>query len=167
MNYEYRLKDTDYSITLDKSENGFKMTVGDKTLPLSVQRIDSNAFMLTADGVKKLVHVARTDGKVYVHIDGRVHILEDVLAEQEAGGGGDEILDGIQKIVAPMPGKLVKVSVEEGEKVTQGTTVCIVEAMKMENVVQAKIDGIVKDIAFQPGDLVDTDNPILVIEAEE
>lgn len=167
MNYEYRIDDETYSISLDKSENGYKLTVGDQSLSLAVERVDQNTFKLTTDGKHKILHVAQTNGKVYVQLDGRVHVLEDVLAEEEAGGGGAEIVDGIQRVVAPMPGKLVKVTVSEGEKVTKGTTVCIVEAMKMENVIQAKLDGVAKNIAFKAGDLVDTENPILEIISEE
>jgi biotin carboxyl carrier protein len=167
MNNEFRLNDETYSISLDKSENGYTLTVGDQSLPLNVERFDENTLMLITDGVKKILHVAKTDGKIFVQLDGKVHILEDVLAEEESGSaGGAEIVDGVQKIVAPMPGKLVKITVSEGEKVSKGTTVCIVEAMKMENVVQAKLDGVAKNISFKAGDLVDTENPILEIVSE-
>ncbi|MFH1894216.1 MAG: acetyl-CoA carboxylase biotin carboxyl carrier protein subunit, partial [Candidatus Zixiibacteriota bacterium] len=91
----------------------------------------------------------------------------DVLAEEASGGSSAEIVDGVQRILAPMPGKLVKVMVSEGDKVAKGTNVCIVEAMKMENVVQAKLDGIARNISFKAGDLVDTETPILEIIAEE
>ena len=167
MNNEYRLNDETYSISLDKSENGYTVNVGDKSLPLSVEKVDENTIMLTTDGVKKILHVAKTDGKIFVQLDGRVHVLEDILAEEESGGaGGAEIVDGVQKVIAPMPGKIVKITVSEGEKVTKGTTVCIVEAMKMENVVQAKLDGVAKNISFKAGDLVDTESPILEIVSE-
>jgi len=168
MNFEYRYKDKEYSISLNKSDDGFAFAVGDDTLPLTADRIDDNTFMLSLNGTRKLVHVAQAEGSIYVHLDGKVHVLEDVAAQEEsAGGGADEITDGVQRVMAPMPGKLVKVTVEDGQKVAAGTTVCIVEAMKMENVVQSRIDGIVGKIAFSPGDLVDTDTPILEIVAEE
>ena len=168
MNYEYRINEETFSISLDKSENGYTLTVGDRSLPLTVERVDDHTLMLIADGIKKIAHAVQTNGKIYVHLDGTVHILEDTLAEADsADSGAGEIIDGIQKVVAPMPGKLVKVTVSEGEKVTKGTTVCIVEAMKMENVVQAKLDGTAKNISFKAGDLVDTENPILEIVAEK
>jgi 3-methylcrotonyl-CoA carboxylase alpha subunit len=167
MNYEYRINGETHSVTLDKSDNCYHLSVGDQSLPLHVSRIDDNSLMLSTNGVNKIVHFAKTNGKIFVHLDGAVHILEDVLAEEAAGGSATEIVDGVQKILAPMPGKLVKVCVAEGDKVASGTTVCIVEAMKMENVVQAKLDGIAKKIAFKTGDLVDTETPILEIVAEE
>jgi biotin carboxyl carrier protein len=167
MNYEYRINGKTHSITLDKSDNGYNMSVGKQTLSLHVSRIDDNSLMLSLNGVNRIVHVARTNGKIFIHLDGSVHILEDTLAEEAAGGSASEIVDGVQKILAPMPGKLVKVCVAEGDRVASGTTVCIVEAMKMENVVQAKLDGVAKKISFKAGDLVDTETPILEIVAEE
>ncbi len=169
MNYEYRYNGEEYSVSVDRADDGYKVTVSESSFPLNITTIDANTFMLASDnGSKRLLHIARTDGKVYLQMDGRVHILEDVLADEDSGGAAaGDIVDGVQKVVAPMPGKLVKVTVSEGEKVTKGTNVCIVEAMKMENVVQAKLDGVVKNIAFKPGDLVDTDKPILEIVSED
>lgn len=167
MNYEYRIADETYSISLDKSENGYNLSLGDRTLALSAIKIDDNSFILRANGINRVIHFARTNGKVFVHLDGSIHVLEDVLAEEASGGSSAEIVDGVQRILAPMPGKLVKVMVSEGDKVAKGTNVCIVEAMKMENVVQAKLDGIARNISFKAGDLVDTETPILEIIAEE
>ncbi len=170
MNYEYRFGGEEYSVSIDRTEGGYNVTVGDASFPLEVVRIDANTYMFSTDnGSRRLLHIARTKGKVYLQMDGRVHILEEVLADEDSGGSaaGTDVVDGVQKVVAPMPGKLVKVTVTEGEKVTKGMTVCIVVAMKMENVVQAKLDGVVKNIAFESGDLVDTDKPILEIVSED
>jgi biotin carboxyl carrier protein len=167
MNYEFRIGDTTYSMSLKRSEKGYDLSVGDKSLVLAVRKIGENVFMLTADGVNRVLHVAGHNGKTYVHLDGRVILVEDVLAEQDAATAAQDVVDGLQKVVAPMPGKLVKLAVSEGEKVTKGMTVCIIEAMKMENVIQAKLDGIVRNVSCEVGILVDTDMPIMEIVAEE
>jgi biotin carboxyl carrier protein len=167
MNYEFRIGDETYAISLKKTEKGYDLSVGDKTIALSVRKIGENIFMLIANGVNRVLHVVGHNGKTYVHLDGSVILVEDVLAEQDAATGAHEVVDGLQKVVAPMPGKLVKVAVSEGEKVTKGMTVCIIEAMKMENVIQAKLDGVVKNVSCEVGTLVDTDTPIMEIVAEE
>ena len=167
MNYEFRVGDKTYSLTLKKGESGYSLSVGDKALDLKIQRIDNNTFMLSADGLNRTLHVAKSDGKTFVHLDGTVMMVEDVLAEQDEAEAAHDVVDGVQKVVAPMPGKLVKLAVAEGEKVTKGMTVCIIEAMKMENVIQAKLDGVVKNVSLEAGVLVDTDTPIMEIVAEE
>jgi len=64
---------------------------------------------------------------------------------------------------APMPGKVVKVGVKAGEKVTAGTVLMVTEAMKMETNVKAKADCIVGEIKFKEGDKVEKDDLIIVL----
>ena len=67
-------------------------------------------------------------------------------------------------LFAPMPGKVIKINVQEGDKVTRGTVLLIVEAMKMENNIVASHDAIVEKIAVKVGDMVDTDVQLVVLE---
>jgi propionyl-CoA carboxylase alpha chain len=64
-------------------------------------------------------------------------------------------------LLAPMPGLLVKLSVEEGQPVKVGEELAIIEAMKMENVLRAPQDGIVAKIVAKLGDSLDVDQVIL------
>ncbi len=75
-------------------------------------------------------------------------------AEQIAGG-----------CVAPMPGKIIKVLVTEGQAVTKGTVLVILEAMKMEHSVAASEDGVVTKIAVSEGEQVDSAQVLAVVEA--
>ena len=63
-----------------------------------------------------------------------------------------------------MPGKVVKILVQENQPVEKGQTIAIVEAMKMENEIHAPIDGIVKKIFVKPGDQVNPDDALIRIE---
>ncbi|MFP5330978.1 MAG: acetyl/propionyl/methylcrotonyl-CoA carboxylase subunit alpha [Acidimicrobiia bacterium] len=78
---------------------------------------------------------------------------------QKTSGGASG--DGIH--TAPMQGTIVKVSVKAGERVTAGTTICVLEAMKMENEVKAQNDGEVVDLRVQAGDTVANGEVIAVI----
>lgn len=57
-------------------------------------------------------------------------------------------------LTSPMPGKIFKVLVSEGEKVTKGQTLLILEAMKMEHAIRSDKDGAVKKILYKVGELV-------------
>ncbi len=57
-------------------------------------------------------------------------------------------------ISAPMQGTIVKVSVKAGDHVKEGDTICILEAMKMENEIKTPVEGEVVDLRIQPGDSV-------------
>ena len=61
---------------------------------------------------------------------------------------------GSKKATAPMPGSITKITVEIGQKITEGDTLCILEAMKMENEIPSPCDGIVASINVQSGTTV-------------
>jgi biotin carboxyl carrier protein len=61
--------------------------------------------------------------------------------------------------------KVIKFYVAEGDKVRKNQTLAVVEAMKMENELKSPGDGTVKKIHTSAGDLVDTNKPLLEIEA--
>lgn len=67
-------------------------------------------------------------------------------------------------ITAPMQGTIVSVSTEIGQSVTKGTTLCVLEAMKMENQIKATADGVVKDVLVSSGDLVGAGDTLVILE---
>jgi len=114
--------------------------------------------------------------KYYVRVDGRLEEVQ-LTPQLEAvpSGGVPQTLaqaevKGIPKAsqpgdaTAPMPGRVVRILVEEGQPVNEGQTVAIVEAMKMENEIHAPITGVVKKIFAKPGDNVTPDDALLRIE---
>jgi propionyl-CoA carboxylase alpha chain len=66
-----------------------------------------------------------------------------------------------KQVICPMPGLVMSIAVSEGQEVKAGETVAVVEAMKMENVLRAEIDGTVKTIHAKPGDSLAVDAVIL------
>ena len=66
---------------------------------------------------------------------------------------------------APMPGVIIEVRVEPGEQVAAGSTLVVMEGMKMEHHVSAPCDGTVTEVLVNPGDQVDNGSPLLVFEA--
>lgn len=66
-------------------------------------------------------------------------------------------------VLAPMPGIIIRYEVALGQAVKVGDTIVILEAMKMESVLPAPIDGTVKELRFKPGDRVAKDDVIAVI----
>jgi 3-methylcrotonyl-CoA carboxylase alpha subunit len=53
-----------------------------------------------------------------------------------------------------MPGKILKVMVASGDKVSRGAALVVMEAMKMEHTIRAPFDGVVEKVLFAPGDQV-------------
>jgi acetyl-CoA/propionyl-CoA carboxylase biotin carboxyl carrier protein len=109
--------------------------------------------------------------KLVVEVEGRrvpVTIMDDGrrTAPQPLGmaGRGHAASATGQVIAAQMQGRILQVLVKEGQRVAAGDTVCILEAMKMENHVTATVDGTVTKVSVSTGDVVETGQPIAVIE---
>lgn len=68
-----------------------------------------------------------------------------------------------EAVKAPMPGTILKVNVTQGQKVAEGTVLCVLEAMKMENEILAPKAGTVTQVLAAKGATVDTGAPLVVI----
>jgi propionyl-CoA carboxylase alpha chain len=113
--------------------------------PVAVQvRPILNGFALATRGVET---------KAYVYTEREAQYARLMPVKQGADSG--------KQVHCPMPGLVVSIAVTEGQEVKAGETVAVVEAMKMENVLRAEIDGTVKKIHVKPGDSLAVDAVIL------
>lgn len=71
---------------------------------------------------------------------------------------------GTGAVLAIMPGKIIRVIVEPGQKVEEGDPLCVLEAMKMENELHAHQSGTVRAVHVKPGDDVEKDQVLVEIE---
>ena len=78
-----------------------------------------------------------------------------------------KIIDKSNLLLCPMPGKLIKVLVKEGDTIEGGQALCVVEAMKMENTLLAEKKCIINKINFREGDTVSVDETIMELNFEK
>jgi biotin carboxyl carrier protein len=102
-------------------------------------------------------------GRLLVHVDGQA-VPVTVLApgKRRSASDGAASTAGPAAIVAPMPGRIVKVLVAPGDIVTAGQGLVVVEAMKMENELRAPRGGTVAEVRVREGVPVDA-NAVLVV----
>jgi propionyl-CoA carboxylase alpha chain len=118
-------------------------TVGET--PVSVQvRMIPNGFLLSHRGIETRAYVYTAREAGYARL---------MPVKQQADSG--------KQVTCPMPGLVRSIAVKEGQEVKAGETVAVVEAMKMENVLRAEIDGTVKKVHAKPGDSLAVDAVIL------
>jgi len=67
-------------------------------------------------------------------------------------------------VISPMHGKLIQLPVKEGDVVKKGDTLAIVEAMKMENVVAASVNSVIKEIKVKEGSQVSSNQIMMLLE---
>ena len=137
--------------------------------------INENSYSVTVKEV--------TDTKAWVEVNGEEHVvtINDiqslVLPETvptktpkpipsptaPSAGAPAAVLPQPGSVTAPMPGQIKAILVREGDKVTVGQKLLIMEAMKLENKLPATKDGIVKNILVRDGDVVSQGQELLVI----
>jgi 3-methylcrotonyl-CoA carboxylase alpha subunit len=88
--------------------------------------------------------------QVFVWCDGATYAFERARSARAAGAG-----DHGGDLLAPMPGRVRKVSAAPGDRVERGMVLIVLEAMKMEHAIRAPKDGILKRLLVEEGDLVD------------
>jgi 3-methylcrotonyl-CoA carboxylase alpha subunit len=113
-------------------------------------------------GEDVLLHEAK--GGVYAFAGGRQAFVQLVDPFNQAEAGARE---GDAAIRAPMNGRLVKVAVEDGERVEAGQRLAVVEAMKMEHALVAPHAGVVRDLDASVGDQVEMGERIMRVEKRE
>jgi len=91
-------------------------------------------------------------------------VLSPHVAELNALMPVKEPPDTSKLLLSPMPGLLVSVAVEEGQEVKAGEELCVVEAMKMENVLRAEKDVVVSAVKAEAGSNLAVDQIILEFE---
>ena len=69
--------------------------------------------------------------------------------------------DTSHMLLCPMPGLVVTMDVEVGQTVSEGQTVAVIEAMKMQNILKAERDGVVKIVGAKAGDTVAADDVLV------
>ena len=94
-----------------------------------------------------------------------VTIVDKSLEPQEAARPKADPNDPRQ-VAAPMPGLVVTVAVQQGDKVARGQKLIVMEAMKMQTTLQAEVDGKIGELLVKPGTQVETGELLMRIEAE-
>ena len=117
-------------------------------------------FNVTVNGVAYDVTVEEIGGATAAPVAAPVAPAAAPAAAPVAAPAGPA---GATAVKAPLQGTVMKVLVKPGDKVTKGSPVCVIEALKMENDVPAPADGVVASVNVKSGDSVKTDEVLLTL----
>ncbi|MCE3247694.1 MAG: Carbamoyl-phosphate synthase chain, binding domain protein, partial [Geminicoccaceae bacterium] len=141
-------------------DGGFEVQLG--TGPVVARVVRQEERQVTLDLGDRLIGatVIRADAELRVFIDGREHrfALTDHLAAEAGGAVADN------RVVAPMPGRIVLLAVKDGEQVEAGARIAVLEAMKMEQTLAAPVAGTVRDLAVAEGDQIEEGMVLCTLE---
>ena len=139
-----------------------EVTVAGTSYDLRLLAASGEVVDLEVGGVRRCCTVHRDGSVVYVDSALGATTLTEVDRFPEPGSR-----NAPGSLLAPMPGTVVRIAVQAGDRVTCGTTVVVLEAMKMEHSVVAPTDGIVAEIGVDVSQAVDLGAVLAVVEEED
>ena len=153
---------------IGRNNNIVKVKVDDNLYTLDMLEVENGVYSILKDGIShNLELLQKTNAKQYeVHTHNESFDIEIIDAETKylMSRGASDDDDGGNSISSPMPGKIVKILVNVGDEVKEGTTVIIVEAMKMQSEYKVKTDRTIVDILVKEGDAIDGNQPLVIVE---
>lgn len=160
------MKITFDNTTLDLTPTGksYRATLGDETAEVEILRAEDGKLDLLIDGERITAYVSSDNAKRWVTINGRTYLLTKQTGSRKSGQGHHHAAG---ELTAPMPGQIRAVNVSEGETVTQGQTLMILEAMKMEIRIQSPMDGVVSSISVKAGQTVERGQALIHVENQK
>jgi biotin carboxyl carrier protein len=125
-----------------------KFTVDGRLVEADAVRLSRGAYSILIGGRSLEVSAEETSDGFLVRTNGREFQVEiiDPRSWQRKRGAGIE-LEGRQQLIAPMPGKIVRVLVAAGQQVSAGQGLLVIEAMKMQNEIRSPKSGTVEKLA--------------------
>lgn len=167
MNLEASVNKKTRSISLEKLGSGnlnVRLDSGE-VRSINVKRVEVDAWSVLLDGRSYEITVQVVNDTYRVSLMGTTwHIdVYDPRRNHRKGTAAGPV-NGHQVISSPMPGRVVRIEVKEGDKVETGQAVIVVEAMKMENELSSEGSGTVKEIKVKAGDTVEDGQALVIIE---
>jgi biotin carboxyl carrier protein len=145
---------------------GSEVRVGSSSPPIvaDVRRVEDGTYSVLLDGRSFLARVERATSGMRVCIGRHEFRIEvhDPRQWQRPRSGTLEA-QGRQEIVAPMPGKVARVLVEQGARIEAGQGLVVVEAMKMQNEIRSPKSGTVERLLVREGQAVNAGETLAVV----
>jgi len=151
MKYEIEINGARRNVEFTPHLNGASrvaFTVDGRLAEADAIRISHGAYSILLDGRSLEVTAEETSNGLLIRTNGREFQVKifDPRSWRRRRGEGIE-LEGRQRLVAPMPGKIVRVLVAAGEQVSSGQGLLVIEAMKMQNEIRSPKSGTVEKVA--------------------
>lgn len=149
------------------ADKSFELKTNDKSIvfedlsKLQVEKVDRYTYRISNNGELHELYIMKNDPdshSMVIRLNGtkyNVQVKDKYEALLEKLGMKIQTGGELNEIKAPMPGLIVQIVIDEGQEVSKGDKLLVLEAMKMENIIKSPGDGTVKKIHVKNGDSVE------------
>lgn len=167
MSYEIKINDDISNIKLlSKDENTLEVAVGDNVYNVDIVEVEKGIYSIIYNGISYNIELITKNKKNYhattLYNSFDVDIIDAESRYKNSRKKSED--DDHAYISTPMPGKVVKILVKEGDKVEGGDTVIVVSAMKMESEYKVVKDRTITKIMVKEGDNIEGDQPLIMLD---
>jgi biotin carboxyl carrier protein len=169
MELEIKVNDRTTKVKLLSRENNqVTISVDDKLYSIDLCKVEENEYSAIYNGKSQNIEIVEGESskKYIANTYFKSYDIEIVDAETRYQQNRNKgALDQEQNTIStPMPGKIVRIPVKMGDKVTAGQTVVVISAMKMESEYKVNRDAVIKKILVNVNDTVKSHQPLIIIE---
>jgi len=165
MVYDVTIDGKDYRLELERAQAGWRCRLDGRDIEMDAVLARRDVLSVLIGG--KAYEIKRENTATDMHLwVGSVRYLAELRDRRSLRGrkgvGADE--KGPKKLLAPMPGKVVRVLIGEGQPVEAGQSMLVVEAMKMQNEIKSPKKGAVQKIVAAEGANVNAGDVLAIVE---
>jgi biotin carboxyl carrier protein len=152
------------NIDVTRDGNKLRVQIGDRVIEGDAVEVATGTYSILVGGHSYEIRVEPTHGGLRVHAGAQEFAvaIDDPRAWRRRRHGAAEV-EGRQEIVAPMPGKVVRVLANQGDNVEAGQGLFVVEAMKMQNEIRSPKKGKLENVLVKEGQVVNAGEPLAFV----
>lgn len=151
-------------LTVQTDGGRVRAEVDGRVYDLELREPEPGCYLFFRDAEVHECRVTKLHESFDVSLHERNYVVTIVDPKRLRSGSDSDHHHGLAEIMAPMPGKVVRVQIETGATVEKGAGIVVVEAMKMQNEMKSPRAGVVVSINVKPGDTVNAGDVLAVVE---
>ena len=165
MKFAVTIGDATETVEVSGEAGRYRLTIGSEVWEVDGRATAQGIYSLLIGGVSYVADVFDEDGACVVDVGVERYVVNveeytRYIIRTKGGAGGGQ---SARTLVAPLPGRIVKVAVKPGDRVEKGATLLVIEAMKMENEFKAGASGTIAEVRVEPGQAVNGGDVLIVI----
>jgi biotin carboxyl carrier protein len=164
MKYEAEIDGRPLTVELDEHDGRISATIDKRRYDVEVVRPEEGAYLIFVGQQVFEAHAwTESSGSLRIKLRDRLYAAR-IIDRKHRRAAADHSQEGQQHLIAPMPGKVVRVLLSSGDEVAAGQGVVVVEAMKMQNEIKSPKAGRIIEIRVTEGATVNSNQVLAVVE---